>query len=228
MNKIIGPIIKVPKTIGIDKTKICCGIDEAGCGSLISGCYVASCIMPVENPYPDNKYKTNLWNSINDSKKIAKNKRNLLFDFIKEVSIEWNITIIDEKEVDKINIRESRLQGFHRTLNELKTDFNMILVDGNIFDDYYKNNQKIEHLCVIEGDSKYRSIASASILAKVQRDRDMIKLHKEYPIYNWNKNFGYPTKLHLDLIKKHGITKYHRKTFGICKKWRELPQTYLK
>jgi len=222
-----GRLIKESITETYDDNRIIVGIDEAGAGSMISGCYIGSVILPKTNPYKEDVYKTSLWNSINDSKKIAYKKRQVLFEYIKEISIEYNIEIIDNIEIDKINIRNSRLVGFHRTLDKMEKKYDLILVDGDIFNNYYKNGEKQEHKCIIEGDSKYRSIAAASILAKVQRDNDMIELHKEYPIYNWNKNYGYCTKDHIEMVEKNGITKYHRKSYGICKRWKELPQMNL-
>jgi len=221
-----GQIIKEEKTKLYDTNFNVVGIDEAGAGSMISGCYIASVILPKKNPYPDDIYMTSLWNSINDSKKVSVKKRLVLYEYIKNIAVEYNIEIVDNQEIDEINIRQARLVGFHRTLDKLKTDFNLILVDGDMFNKYYKNEQEIQHICVIEGDSKYKNIAAASILAKTQRDLDIIELHKEYPVYNWNKNFGYCTKNHEDLVRKYGITKYHRKTYGVCKQWEEYNNIY--
>jgi len=222
-----GQLIKESKTKTYDENIVVVGIDEAGAGSMISGCYIGSVILPQTNPYKEDIYKTSLWNSINDSKKIAHKKRQVMFEYIKEIALEYNIEIVDNEEIDKINIRNARLEGFHRTLNKMEKDYDLILVDGDIFNNYYKDGEKKKHKCIIEGDSKYRSIAAASILAKVQRDNDMIKLHKEYPIYNWNKNFGYCTKDHIQKVEENGITKYHRKSYGICKQWEKLPQKYI-
>jgi len=222
-----GQIITSEKTKLFDINYDVVGIDEAGAGSMISGCYIASVILPKSNPYPDDIYMTSLWNSLNDSKKISTKKRIVLFEYIKNIAIEYNIEIVDNNEIDNINIRNARLVGFHRTLDNLKSNFNMILVDGDMFNDYYKNNQKINHICIIEGDSKYKTIAAASILAKTQRDLDIIKLHDEYPVYNWNKNYGYCTKEHEELVVRYGITKYHRKTYGVCKNWKKYDNIYL-
>lgn len=223
-----GQIIKEEKTKLYDVNYDVVGIDEAGAGSMISGCYVASVILPKSNPYPDDIYMTSLWNSLNDSKKISSKKRLVLYEYVKNIAIEYNIEIVDNQEIDEVNIRQARLIGFHRTLDKLKNNFNLILVDGDMFNNYYKEDKKIDHICVIEGDSKYKNIAAASILAKTKRDLDILELHKEYPVYNWNKNFGYCTKEHEDLVKQYGITKYHRKTYGVCKKWEEYNNIYLK
>jgi len=219
-------VLRTPKTICYDKTKICIGLDEAGCGSMSHGVYIAACILPTECPTPNDEYKMTMWNSITDSKKYSSNKAKLheLCEYVKEVAIEWSLVIVGEKEIDEINIREARLVGFTRALNALKTNFNHILIDGDIFYNYYKDGKQIPHNCIKQGDSKFRSIAAASLIAKSSRDRYMIEAHKEFPMYNWNKNFGYCGSNHLGLIREHGITKYHRKTFGLCKQWRTLPQ----
>ena len=227
--KLFSKVLRNPKTICYDKSKICVGIDEAGAGSMCHGVYVASCILPTECPTPNDEYKLTMWNSITDSKKYSSNKKKLhaLCEYVKEVAIEWALIDVGEKEIDKINIRQARLVGFHRALDALKGNFNQIMVDGDIFYNYSKNGKQINHTCVKQGDSKYRSIAAASLIAKSTRDRDMIESHKEFPMYGWDKNFGYAGgkgRTHLDLIREYGITKYHRKTFGICKSWKTLPQ----
>jgi ribonuclease HII len=228
----IKPLLK-PKTVCYDKSKVIAGVDEAGAGSMSHGVFVAAVILPVECPTPDNIEKLTMWNSIVDSKKYSSNKEKLhaLCEYVKEVALSWSLIVIDEKEIDEINIREARLQGFHRALDDLKVDFNHILIDGDICYNYYKNEQQIKHDCIKQGDAKYRSIAAASLIAKSERDRFMIQEHKKFPMYKWNENFGYAGgkgETHINLIKKYGITKYHRKTFGICKQWRTLPQGNLK
>lgn len=222
-----GQIIKEEKTKLYDTSLNVVGIDEAGAGSMISGCYIASVILPKSNPFPDDIYMTSLWNSLNDSKKLSYNKRLVLYEYIKKYAIEYNIEIVSNQEIDEINIRQARLVGFHRTLDKLNTSFNMILVDGDMFNNYYKNNEKISHKCVIQGDSIYKNIAAASILAKTQRDLDIKQLHNEYPVYKWESNYGYCTKEHEDLVRKYGITKYHRKSYGVCKNWKNYNNIYL-
>ncbi len=227
-SKLFKKTLTIPKTKCFDTTKIVAGIDEAGAGSLSHGVYVSAVILPNECPTPNDKTKLTMWNSIVDSKKYSSNKKKLhaLCEYIKEVAISWSLVIVDEIEIDEINIRQARLVGFHRSLDALDKEFNHILVDGDIFN-AYKN---INHTCINQGDAKYRSIAAASIVAKSSRDLDMINYHKEYPQYNWDKNFGYAggkNKTHIDLIRENGITKYHRLTYGICKQWKTLPQSNL-
>ena len=225
--KLFSKVLRTPKTVCYDKSKICAGIDEAGCGSMSHGCYVGACILPTECPTPFDEYKLTMWNSITDSKKYSSNKKKLhaLCEYVKEVAISWSLINVGEKEIDRINIRQARLIGFHRALDALTTPFNQIMVDGDIFNDYYKENEQVSHTCVKQGDGKYRSIAAASLIAKSMRDTYMIEVaHPEFPMYCFNKNFGYCGSNHLGLIREHGITKYHRKTFGLCKQWKTLPQ----
>ena len=224
-------LVTEEKTKCYDKSLICASLDETGLGSLAGPAFVCAVIMPNECPTPDDLYKVSLWNSITDSKKISKSKIESIYNYVKEVAIDWQLAIVDEKEIDKINIRQARLQGFHRALDKLTADYDKILVDGDIFYNYYRNQCQVPHVCIKQGDAKFRSIAAASIIAKFERDRYMKKLHIEYPMYNWNTNCGYAGgrgKTHIDLIKNYGITKYHRKTFGICKQWETLPQGNLK
>ena len=226
--KLFKKVLTIPKTKCFDTTKVVAGIDEAGAGSLSHGCYVAAVILPNECPTPTDSYKLTMWNSIVDSKKYSSNKKKLhaLCEYVKEVALSWSLINVDETEIDAINIRNARLVGFHRSLDALDMKFDHILVDGDIFNPYKNMN----HTCVKQGDTKFRSIAAASIIAKSSRDTDLIKHHKEYPMYNWDKNFGYyggKGTTHHNLIAKHGVTKYHRLTFDICKQWKTLPQTNL-
>ena len=201
------------------------GIDEAGAGPMMGNLYISAVILPDKCPYEECE---EYWNMLNDSKKLSAKKRDLLFDFIPEVAIDYSIVKVTPEDIDIDNIWWSRVNGFHKTIDELMIKPTHIIVDGNAFKDYYdENGKKISHVCIKQGDSKYRSIAAASILAKVTHDRDILELHKEYPMYDWENNKGYGTKTHLEAIKKYGITKYHRKTFGICRDWKKLPQNFL-
>jgi len=133
--KLFSKVLRTPKTVCYDKSKICAGTDEAGAGSMSHGVYVAACILPTECPTPNDEYKMTMWNSITDSKKYSSNKKKLhaLCEYVKEVAISWSLVNVDEKEIDKINIRQARLDGFHRALDALKKEFNQIMVDGDIF-----------------------------------------------------------------------------------------------
>jgi ribonuclease HII len=181
------------------------GIDCVGEGSLC-GPVVAAVV--IWNP---NLEDENL-QFIRDSKKLSKKKRELLADFIKENAIDYSITFIDNETIDKYNILNATHMAMHKALSILEVDFDHILVDGNRFPKY-KNK---DHTCVIHGDNIYLIIAAASILAKTARDEYMSNLSKMYTKYNWNTNMGYGTKKHIEAIKLHGLTKYHRISFAPC------------
>lgn len=175
------------------------GTDEAGRGCLAGPVTAASIILP-----------PSLKNSlINDSKQLSEKKRDLLRPILEKEAITYGVCHVSETEIDKINILNASILGMHRSLDKLTIKPILILVDGNKFKPY----GKIPYECIIKGDGKFLSIAAASILAKTYRDAYMKRIHEEYPMYNWAKNKGYPTKEHRDAIRKYGLTKYHRKSF---------------
>jgi len=177
------------------------GTDEAGRGCLAGPVTAAAVILPKE-----------FQNAIlNDSKTLNLKNRKLLKLQIEKEAIAYGVANISMEEIDEINILNASILAMHRALQMLKFDFDHIIVDGNRFKTY----QKIPHECIIKGDGKYMSIAAASILAKTYRDEFMEKIHEEFPMYNWKKNKGYPTKEHRAAIEMHGITKYHRKSFKL-------------
>tara|TARA_B100000683_G_scaffold117177_1_gene115215 strand:+ start:1881 stop:2480 length:600 start_codon:yes stop_codon:yes gene_type:complete len=185
----------------LHKNKIEVGCDEAGRGCLAGPVVAAAVILPKNFKQP----------LLNDSKQLSEKKRILLRTEIKERAIAYAVGIVDHKEIDKINILNASILAMHRALDQIKNPFDSILVDGNRF----KNYKETEHHCIIKGDSKYLSIAAASILAKTYRDDLMKKLHLEYPQYQWEKNKGYPTESHRAAIKKIGLSQYHRKSFKL-------------
>jgi len=191
--------MKLNKSYSTDPNIIEVGIDESGCGCAAGDLFVSAVILPKDY---DNIY-------INDSKKLSEKKREQLFDEIIKNVLDYSIIRISSETIDEINILNARILGYHKCLDELKLNYNLIAIDGNMFSQY--KNKK--HVCIVKGDEKYQNIAAASILAKVTRDRYMCKLHEEYPVYNWKNNKGYLTKFHIDTIKLKGITKYHRLTF---------------
>jgi len=201
-----------------EKNKIEVGLDEAGRGCLFGPVCVGAVIWLDEDPIKDDKNY-----EIKDSKKVSEKKRTLLKDYIKDNSIAYNIQLIHHDDIDKYNILQATLRGMHLCLNNITDIINIdtILIDGNHFDFYSdKNDKYIDHVCVIDGDNIYKSIAAASILAKTYRDEWIYKLVDENPElekYDLKNNKGYGTKRHLDAIKEYGITKWHRKSFGICK-----------
>ena len=201
-----------------EQNKIEVGLDEAGRGCLFGPVCVGAVIWLDEDPIKDDKNY-----EIKDSKKVSEKKRTLLKDYIKDNCIAYNIQLIHHNDIDKYNILQATLRGMRLCLDNITDIINIdtILVDGNHFDFYSdKNDNYIDHVCVIDGDNIYKSIAAASILAKTYRDewiQNLVKENPELEKYDLYNNKGYGTKKHLDAIKKYGITKWHRKSFGICK-----------
>lgn len=178
-----------------------CGTDEAGRGCLAGPVTAAAVILP------DN-FSNNI---LNDSKQLSEKKRDLLKPIIELDSVCFAFAHIYPEEIDSINILNASILAMHKSIEQLKTTPNFIIVDGNKF----KPFNTIPHETIIKGDGKYLSIAAASVLAKTYRDEYMCKIHEEFPMYNWKQNKGYPTLEHRDAIRKHGITKYHRKSFRL-------------
>ena len=178
--------------------KVTAGIDEVGRGSLIGPVYAAAVIL---NKSVDIKL-------LKDSKSIAKNKRELISNYIKKNSI-WAVGKASVREIDKINILQASLLAMKRAVKKLKKKPSHILIDGNKVPNL--KNYKLK--AVIKGDQKIPSISAASIIAKVSRDKLMNKMSKKFKKYKWDLNAGYGTKDHIKAIKKYGITKFHRKTF---------------
>ena len=165
-----------------------------------------------------------------DSKKFTNVKKiKEVAEYIKEHAVSWAVTYKDETIVDKINIRQSVLTSMHDSIKNVMTENKkyFLLVDGNDFKPYMKFENdtfnQIEHKCIEGGDNKYCTIAAASILAKTERDKYIEDLCEEHPElkerYSLDKNKGYGTKLHIEGIKKYGISKWHRKSYGICKEY---------
>jgi len=177
------------------------GTDEAGRGCLAGPVTAAAIILP-------ESFKNSI---LTDSKLLSEHKRQLLEPLLKEDCICFGIAHIQPEIIDDINILNASILGMHHAISKLSQIPSHIIVDGNKFKPY----KKISHTCIVKGDSKYLSIAAASVLAKTARDAYMLKLHEEYPMYNWKKNKGYPTKEHREAIKKYGITKYHRTSFKL-------------
>ena len=179
--------------------KIISGVDEVGRGSLIGPVFAAAVI-----------FKKNIdRNKIKDSKKLSKEKRDNLEKYIKKNSI-WSIGSASLKEIEKLNILNASLLAMKRSIKKLKLKPSITLIDGNKLPNM--NGYKLKS--VIKGDQKISEISAASIIAKVARDRLITKMSKKFKKYAWDKNSGYGTKQHLKAIKKFGITKHHRKTFG--------------
>lgn len=175
-----------------------CGIDEAGRGPLAGPVFAAAVILPegLEDL------------GINDSKKLSEKKRDALYDLIREKAIAYSVASASEKEIDEINILNATFLAMKRAIDGLSVRPDIALVDGN-----RKPGTGIEEFTLIKGDAKSISIAAASILAKVSRDRCLLELDKAYPEYQFAQHKGYPTKLHYEMLKEHGISPVHRLSF---------------
>ena len=177
------------------------GCDEVGRGCLCGPVVAAAVII-------DHQFNHNL---INDSKQLSFRTRIELDSYIKENVLDYSIAELSPEFIDEHNILNASIHAMHNALDQLKLKPELILVDGNKFHPY----NYIPHQCIIKGDTKFLSVAAASILAKNYRDLLMIELHEEFPEYGWNKNMGYATKQHREALKKFGPTKYHRKSFRL-------------
>ena len=177
------------------------GTDEAGRGCLAGPVTAAAIILP-----------ENFQNEVlNDSKQLSEKKRDFLKPIIENEAISFAVTHLEPAIIDEINILNASIKAMQESILKLIPLPIYIIVDGNRF----KPVGEIPHSCIVKGDSKYMSIAAASVLAKTYRDEYMNKIHEEFPMYNWKQNKGYPTKEHREAIKKYGITKYHRLTFRL-------------
>jgi ribonuclease HII len=184
------------------------GCDEAGRGCLAGAVFAAAVILP----------KDFICENLNDSKQLTEKERYALRPVIEEKALAWSIGIVDQKEIDEINILNASFLAMHRAIAKLKICPQHLLIDGNRF----RKEESIPHTCVVKGDGKLMPIAAASVLAKTYRDDYMMKIHEEYPLYDWNNNKGYPTKKHRAAIEKYGVTPYHRLTFNLTERQLKL------
>jgi ribonuclease HII len=185
------------------------GCDEAGRGCLAGPVYAAAVILP--------QGYNHAW--LNDSKKLSQKKREFMRDDIEKNALSWAVAYADNSEIDELNILRASVLAMHRALDKLTMAIDLIIVDGNRFFPF----KKTSHICIVKGDALYKSIAAASILAKVYRDEYMLQLHHVCGCYSWHKNKGYPTLEHRSAIEKYGITQYHRKSFLLIKRQLSLP-----
>ncbi|SDB54864.1 RNase HII [Flavobacteriaceae bacterium MAR_2010_188] len=191
----------MPLKISFSKIDGECGTDEAGRGCLAGPVTAAAVILP-------KNFRHKL---LNDSKQLNEKVRNELRHAIHKKALCFSFFHIWPEEIDKVNILNASIECMHQSIGLLKPIPKFIIVDGNRF----KPFPEIPHQTIIKGDSKYLSIAAASIIAKTERDQLMQNLHEEYPMYNWKQNKGYPTLEHREAIREFGITKYHRKSFRL-------------
>ena len=177
------------------------GCDEAGRGCLSGPVYAAAVILPAT-------FKNNL---LNDSKKLTEKQRYELRPIIEEQALAFGVGVVTNQEIDEINILNASFLAMHRAVDRLKIKPEHLLIDGNRFNVY----PEINHDCIVKGDGKFLSIAAASVLAKTYRDDLMNRLHDEFPVYQWTKNKGYPTKAHRAAIRQFGTTPHHRMSFRL-------------
>lgn len=183
------------------KNQIEIGLDEAGRGCLAGPVVAAAVILPKKFNHP----------LLDDSKKLSEKKREALRTIIEEEALAYAVAFVDHKKIDEINILNASFLAMHQAIDQIKIDYDFLLIDGNRFTPY----KDVPHECIVKGDGKYQSIAAASILAKTYRDEFIIKLSKKFPEYQWQQNKGYPTKTHVNAILKYGITPFHRRSYHI-------------
>jgi ribonuclease HII len=204
------------------------GTDEAGRGCLAGPVTAAAVILPI-------KFEESL---LNDSKQLSEKTREKLRPLIENIAVSFAITHLHPKEIDEINILNASMKAMQECVLKLNITPEFIIVDGNrslnaklglattIGKQFSKSEieilTSIPNHSIVKGDSKYLSIAAASVLAKTYRDDYMNHIHKEFPMYNWKQNKGYPTKEHREAIRKYGVTKYHRLTFRLLPEQLEM------
>lgn len=197
------------------------GADEAGRGCLAGPVTAAAVILPTE-------FVNNI---LTDSKQLSEKARDLLRPIIEEYAVAFSVSHLEPNEIDEINILNASIKGMQECVLKLNPAPQHVIIDGNsaFIQKKWRENKNgkiftakeketltaIPNLAIVKGDSKYLNIAAASILAKTYRDEYMNRIHEEYPMYNWKKNKGYPTKEHRVAIAKYGVTKYHRLSFKL-------------
>ena len=178
------------------------GCDEAGRGPLAGPVYAAAVILPKDFHHP----------LLNDSKKMTRRERDLLRPVIEAEAVSWAVEAVSPAEIDSLNILWASVTGMQRAVLRLCPKPQFLLIDGNRFRPFDVYTRK-DYQMVVHGDATYASIAAASVLAKTWRDEFMEKIAAEYPVYGWERNMGYPTPEHIEAIRKHGLTPWHRLSF---------------
>lgn len=177
------------------------GCDEAGRGCLAGPVFAAAVILPKDFSHP----------CLNDSKLLTERQREELRPVIEQEALAWAVARLEPVEIDELNILWASIKGMHLAVRQLKLVPTSLLIDGNRFRPY----PGIPHHCIVKGDSRFLSIAAASILAKTYRDEHMAVLSKKYPEYGWAQNKGYPTAAHREAIRRYGPTPHHRQSFQL-------------
>ena len=175
------------------------GCDEAGRGPLAGPVFAAAVVLPKNFYHP----------VLNDSKKMTEKQRDELRPIIEKEALAWAVEAVSAAEIDEINILNASIAGMQRAVRKLAVKPDFLLIDGNRF----KPFDEFKYATVVHGDAIYTSMAAASVLAKTYRDEFMIRLAEEFPMYGWERNMGYPTKEHIEAIRRHGYTKWHRRSF---------------
>lgn len=188
----------------LQKNTVEVGCDEAGRGCLAGPVFAAAVIL-------DPKKKNS---QLDDSKKLSKSTRAKLRSWIETNALDYAVASLTPKEIDEYNILNASFRAMHKAIDQLEKAFDSLLIDGNRFIPY----QNVNHHCIVKGDARFKSIAAASILAKTYRDEYMEQLALKFPYYQWEKNYGYPTKAHREAIKIHGPCLHHRKSFQLLPK----------
>lgn len=178
--------------------RIVCGADEAGAGPLAGPVYAAAVVLPESFDLP----------YLNDSKKVTPKRRDVLFDQIRAQAVAWAVASVDETEIDEINILNARMKAMDMAIHKLAPVPDFALIDGN-----RNTGIHVPNRMVVKGDSLSASIAAASILAKVARDRFMLEMAERYPEYHFEQHKGYGTKLHYEMLRRYGPCPIHRRTF---------------
>ncbi len=176
------------------------GCDEAGRGCLAGSVFAAAVILPPDFHHP----------LLNDSKQMSERQRNLLRGIIEQEALAWSVQEVTAARIDEINILNASIEGMNLAVEALSLRAEFLAIDGNRF----RSQLGIPFQCVVKGDGKYANIAAASVLAKTHRDEYMMRLHEEYPHYNWKSNKGYPTLDHRLAIREYGLSPYHRLSFN--------------
>ena len=195
------PSTSEPLKSFLKKGNLEAGCDEAGRGCLAGPVFASAVILPQDFSSP----------LLNDSKTLNESLRYSLREEIEKSALAWSVAMVGNEEIDEINILNASIKAMHIAIRKLKIKPEFLLIDGNRFKPY----KSIPHVCIIKGDSKYFSIAAASVLAKTYRDDFMKQAHRKNPDYNWEKNKGYPTREHRGAILEKGISPLHRKSFRL-------------